>query len=375
MWQSQIAALSDAFTVVAWDEPGAGRSSDVPADFGLTGLRRLPRGADRGPRAWPGACRRPLLGRHGRPGALPRPSRARRDADPHRYLRGLEGVAARGGGACPRRGRTSDARSARRGFDPTLPGLFAGVPPAEFVPLLEEIAADVRPDTLRTQLLVMAEADERDVLPRISVPTLLVWGKLDARSPLSVGRQFEQAIADATLVVIPGAGHVSQLEQPTWSTPPYASSAAPTRHARPQDQPLAARSGTARRHRRGFRNGGKEGAGRQGAGLGRSRCRPNSRRVMHRTESGQWRGRLLNERLRSRGSAAGVAVTEVSLGALEVVVGALPVRALLLVARRRSEGVVGVGDGVVEAVGLDARGGLLPGARARGCQGERRAPP
>ena len=25
----------DEFTVVAWDEPGAGRSSDVPADFGL----------------------------------------------------------------------------------------------------------------------------------------------------------------------------------------------------------------------------------------------------------------------------------------------------------------------------------------------------
>ncbi|MGZ8634973.1 MAG: alpha/beta fold hydrolase, partial [Solirubrobacteraceae bacterium] len=71
-----------------------------------------------------------------------------------------------------------------------------------------------RPDTLRTQLLVMAEADQRDLLPRIAVPTLLVWGEFDARSPLSVARQFEQAIADATLVVIPGAGHVSQLEQP-----------------------------------------------------------------------------------------------------------------------------------------------------------------
>ena len=34
-WQPQLAALADEFTVVAWDEPGAGRSSDVPADFGL----------------------------------------------------------------------------------------------------------------------------------------------------------------------------------------------------------------------------------------------------------------------------------------------------------------------------------------------------
>lgn len=33
--QPQLAALADEFTVVAWDEPGAGRSSDVPADFSL----------------------------------------------------------------------------------------------------------------------------------------------------------------------------------------------------------------------------------------------------------------------------------------------------------------------------------------------------
>ena len=36
VWQPQLAALSDEFTVVAWDEPGAGRSSHMPADFGLT---------------------------------------------------------------------------------------------------------------------------------------------------------------------------------------------------------------------------------------------------------------------------------------------------------------------------------------------------
>src|SRR5687768_175861 len=35
MWGPQVAALSDEFTVVAWDEPGYGRSSDVPAAFEL----------------------------------------------------------------------------------------------------------------------------------------------------------------------------------------------------------------------------------------------------------------------------------------------------------------------------------------------------
>ena len=60
----------------------------------------------------------------------------------------------------------------------------------------------------------MAEADQRDVLPRIGVPTLLIWGELDARSPLSVARQFEATITQSELVVIPGAGHVCQLERP-----------------------------------------------------------------------------------------------------------------------------------------------------------------
>ena len=101
-------------------------------------------------------------------------------------------------------------------FDPVraVPGWFAGDPPAEFMPLLAEMAADVRPESMRTALSVMSEADQRDLLPRISVPTLLIWGELDVRSPLSVARQFEQAIPDTKLVVIPGAGHVSNLEQP-----------------------------------------------------------------------------------------------------------------------------------------------------------------
>jgi pimeloyl-ACP methyl ester carboxylesterase len=60
----------------------------------------------------------------------------------------------------------------------------------------------------------MAEADQRDLLPTIAVPTLLIWGELDVRSPLSVARQFDQAISDTTLVVIPGCGHVSNLERP-----------------------------------------------------------------------------------------------------------------------------------------------------------------
>jgi pimeloyl-ACP methyl ester carboxylesterase len=76
------------------------------------------------------------------------------------------------------------------------------------------MAADARRESVRIQVALMAEADQRDLLPQIAVPTLLIWGEQDVRSPLSVARQFERAIPDTKLVVIPDAGHVSNLEQP-----------------------------------------------------------------------------------------------------------------------------------------------------------------
>ncbi len=89
-------------------------------------------------------------------------------------------------------------------FDPTLPGLLTADPPHEAVALLQEMPRRAAREHA-TPLSVMAVADLRDLLPRIAVPTLLIWGEQDARSPLSVARQFERAIPDTTLVVIPDA--------------------------------------------------------------------------------------------------------------------------------------------------------------------------
>jgi pimeloyl-ACP methyl ester carboxylesterase len=98
--------------------------------------------------------------------------------------------------------------------DPTFPGLFAGAPPTQYASLLAEISAGVRRDTLRIQLGVMAEADQRDVLATIAVPTLLIWGEQDARSPITVARQFATRIPGSELVLIPDCGHLSNLDQP-----------------------------------------------------------------------------------------------------------------------------------------------------------------
>jgi pimeloyl-ACP methyl ester carboxylesterase len=214
VWQPQLSALADEFTVVAWDEPGAGRSSDLPADFGLTEyancLAALIEAVELGPAhvaglSWGGTVALELYRHH------PELVATLILADTYAGWKGSlseEEVRARVEGA--HRLLAAPAEE----FDPTLPGLFVGDPPAEFASLLADMAACVRPESFRVALLVMGEADQRDLLPRITVPTLLIWGEQDVRSPLSVARQFERTIPDAHLVVIPRAGHVSNLERP-----------------------------------------------------------------------------------------------------------------------------------------------------------------
>jgi pimeloyl-ACP methyl ester carboxylesterase len=110
-------------------------------------------------------------------------------------------------------------------FDPTLPGLFAGDPPAEFVSLTEAMAADARPESMRTALLVMAEADQRDLLPRIAVPTLLIWGELDARAAqhrLGSSRRRSRTRSWSRSRAL---GTCATSSNPICSTPPSASSA------------------------------------------------------------------------------------------------------------------------------------------------------
>ena len=76
------------------------------------------------------------------------------------------------------------------------------------------MANDARPESVEIQVGLVAAADQREILESVKVPTLLIWGEEDARSPLSVAKQFSDAIPGSELVVIPRAGHVSNLEQP-----------------------------------------------------------------------------------------------------------------------------------------------------------------
>jgi pimeloyl-ACP methyl ester carboxylesterase len=51
-------------------------------------------------------------------------------------------------------------------------------------------------------------------LSRISAPTLIVWGELDALVPARYAQDFATGIADSRVVVIPRSGHLPTVEAP-----------------------------------------------------------------------------------------------------------------------------------------------------------------
>ena len=59
-----------------------------------------------------------------------------------------------------------------------------------------------------------SRADSSDLLAEISCPALVIVGEKDALTPPQVARDYAAQFPEAQLVVIPHAGHLSNLEQP-----------------------------------------------------------------------------------------------------------------------------------------------------------------
>lgn len=212
-WQPQFDDLSDEFTVVAWDAPGCGGSEDPPVSFrmadyadclaeflGTLGLRR--------PHvlgiSFGGALALALYGRHPTlPGSLI-----------------LAGAYAGWAGSLPadevqRRLQRIGEEITHRPVDwlaKYLAGMLTESAPKEMVEHTLALMSDIHPEASLTMLRAMAEADLRDILPNIDVPTLVLHGDLDARAPLSVGRELHERIRGSELVVLPAVGHLSNVE-------------------------------------------------------------------------------------------------------------------------------------------------------------------
>lgn len=61
---------------------------------------------------------------------------------------------------------------------------------------------------------MMHRPDSTPLLAHVTVPTLVVTGEEDTLIPIDESRAIAAAVKDAALVVIPKAGHLSNLEQP-----------------------------------------------------------------------------------------------------------------------------------------------------------------
>jgi pimeloyl-ACP methyl ester carboxylesterase len=219
VWSPQLEALSDQFTVIAWDAPGAGQSPDPAEPFGISDWAHClaalldTAGVQRAHivgLSWGGLLAQEHYRLYservlslvladtyaGWKGSLPEPIPQER----------LE--------AC-----LQDASLPPSDFVPRyLPGMFGDDPPQQARELLATIMSAFHPVGFRLMATALALADTRDLLPNIRVPSLLLWGEADKRSPISLAHQMRNAIPSASLAVISRAGHVSNLEAPAQFT-------------------------------------------------------------------------------------------------------------------------------------------------------------
>jgi pimeloyl-ACP methyl ester carboxylesterase len=215
-WVPQISQLSDEFRTIGWDAPGAGASPDPPDTFTtalyaecLAGfLDTL--GIDKAHfvgLSWGGILLQEFYRSYGdRVATLV-----------------LAGTYAGWKGSLPETTWKERLRSclADSNGPPDalvakfLPGLFAETASSRLRAEVASVVAEFHPVGFRLMARSSAEVDTRDLLPRIRVPTLLIWGDDDRRSPLGIAEQFHTAIPGAEFVLIRNAGHLTNMEQPS----------------------------------------------------------------------------------------------------------------------------------------------------------------
>jgi len=213
-WRRQIEDLSDEFTVVAWDAPGAGRSSDPPEWFGMAGYADcLAAFVDRL------GLGRPHVAGLSFGGALALELYRRHPAVPMTLI--LASAYAGWAGSLPadvteqrlQQALVLAELSPDEFVGALLPTMFSERTPRESVDEFRASMLAFHPAGFRAMARASAE-DLRDVLPHIRIPTLLVYGDRDVRAPLTVAERLHAAISGSSLVLLPDAGHVCNVEAP-----------------------------------------------------------------------------------------------------------------------------------------------------------------
>lgn len=215
IWRRQIRDFADAFTVVAWDAPGFGQSSAPEGDFGTDDVvryliefveaLRLERPHVLG-LSWGGGL---ALGLYREAPMIPRTLL-------------LVGGYAGWAGSLPEDGvamrldayERASRMPGHEAMREWAPGFFSSSAAADAVNEFLAIASEYDPRVLLTLSRSFARTDLRAMLHTIDVPTLLLYGDADVRSPLYVAEALHAAIRGSTLTVLPGVGHISNFEAP-----------------------------------------------------------------------------------------------------------------------------------------------------------------
>lgn len=215
-WRPQLEALSDCFTVVAWDAPGAGQSEDPPGSFSigdwadaLAGVldAAVVQQAHVIGLSWGGLLAQEFYRRY--------PARLFSLVLADTYA-GWTGSLTAPVAEQRLQAALDDSTLAPPDFvQKYLPGMFSDTAEEDIRRELGTIMADFHPTGFRLMATELAHADTRPLLATIDAPTLLIWGDADKRSPLTVGRAMRAAIPGARLEIIADAGHLTNLERPT----------------------------------------------------------------------------------------------------------------------------------------------------------------
>ncbi|MGX5696343.1 alpha/beta fold hydrolase [Agromyces soli] len=213
-WNSQIEALTDEFTVIAWDAPGAGGSSDPPEGFGMNDyadcfaalLRTL------------GVERSHLVGlSFGGALVLAAFHRHPELASSLSLVSGYAGWRGSLGAEDAEQRLTRSFHASRLPpdeFAATMaPSMFSPSAAGESVAAFIDSLKAVRPSGFRAMARASLD-DQSHVLPEIDVPTLLLYADHDIRAPVAIGEAIHAAVGGSELVVLPGPGHVSPVEAP-----------------------------------------------------------------------------------------------------------------------------------------------------------------
>lgn len=213
-WWRQLDELCDEFTVVAWDAPGAGGSSDPPEGFGMAGYADCLAGFINALR-----LDRPIILGLSFGGILALALHNRHPTVSKALI--LASAYAGWGGSLP--ADVAEARlrqalvladlSPDEFVNALLPTMFSPPTTADTVTAFRSSMLQFHPVGFRAMAHASAE-NLYHALPRVDIPTLLVYGEKDVRAGLPVARDLAAAIGGARLVVLPEAGHLCNMEAP-----------------------------------------------------------------------------------------------------------------------------------------------------------------